>query len=238
MAGRRFISSAILAMCLAVAVPAWAGTLQFNGLNPNGQGALSFTPGIGNTLTIGAGDGGSGGLETDFFNTVGFCIGDCSIVGGYITLSTGPETGGFANGSIWSYQYGAGGTLKITGEIPFLGINSPTVLFMAAFLPGTTFSGSGTVGSFLGQINLATIALAAQLGTYQYSGASNDELTVSIDPGCAGGGVCTGDVIQSLTTVQTIPEPGTLSVLGVGLFFCGAGLHWRMARRALIQTRR
>jgi hypothetical protein len=54
MTGRRFISSGILAMCLALAVPASAGTLQFTGFTPNGQGALNFTPGIGNTLTIGA----------------------------------------------------------------------------------------------------------------------------------------------------------------------------------------
>jgi hypothetical protein len=217
-------------MCLALAVPACAGTLQFNGLNPNGQGALSFTPGIGNTLTIGAGDGGSGGLETDFFNTFGFCTGDCNIVGGYVTLTTGPQTGGFANGSIWSYHYGAGGTLTITGEIPSMGIKSPTVLLTANFLPGTTFSGAGTVGSFVGQINLASIGLAAQLGTYHYSGASNDELSVSINPGCANGGMCTGTVIQSLTTVQTIPEPGSVSVIGVGLILSAAGLYRRAAR--------
>jgi hypothetical protein len=202
------------------------------GLNPNGQGALSFTPGAGNTLTIGAGDGGSGGLESDFFNSFGFCLGDCNIVSGYVTLITGPETSGFANGSIWSYHYGAGGTLTITGEIPSMGINSPIVLLTANFLPGTTFSGAGTVGSFVGQINLASIGLAAQLGTYQYSGASNDELSVSIDPGCANGGMCTGTVIQSLTTIQTIPEPGTLSVLGAGLIFSGAGLYKTAARKA------
>jgi hypothetical protein len=230
MTGRRFTSSGILAIGLALAVPAWAGTLQFNGFNPNGQGALNFTPGIGNTLTIGAGNGGSGGLDTDFFNTYGICMGDCNIVGGYITLTTGPETGGFANGSIWSYNYGTGGTVKVTGEIPFLGINSPTVLFTASLLPGTTFSGAGTVGAFDGEINLASIGLAAQLGTYHYSGASNDELSISIDPGCANGGVCNGTVIQSLTTVQTIPEPGTLAVLGAGLIFSGAGLYRKAPR--------
>jgi hypothetical protein len=223
-------------MCLALAVPACAGTYEFTGLNPNGQGALSFTPGGGNTLTIGAGNGGSGGLDTDFFNSFGFCLGDCNIAGGYATLTTGPETSGFANGSIWSYHYGAGGTLTITGEMPSMGISSPTVLFTASFLPGTTFSGSGTAGSFVGQINIDSITLAPQLGNYLYSGASNDELAISIDPGCASGGVCTGTVIQSLTTAetipQTIPEPGTLSVLGVGLFFSGAGLYRRMIRRA------
>jgi hypothetical protein len=207
------------------------------GFNPNGQGALNFTPGAGNTLTIGAGNGGSGGLVTDFVNTYGICMGDCNIVGGFITLTSGPETGGFANGSIWSYNYGVGGTVKITGEIPFLGINSPTTLFMATFLPGTTFSGAGTVGSFIGQINLASVALAPQLGTYHYSGGSNDDLSFFINPGCANGGMCTGTVVQSLSTFQTIPEPGTLSVLGVGLFFSGAGLYRKMARRASIQTK-
>src|SRR5208337_2989314 len=55
------------------------GVLQFFGNNPAGQGALSFTPGVGNPLTIGAGKGANGGLITDFFNGAGVCGGDCTI---------------------------------------------------------------------------------------------------------------------------------------------------------------
>jgi hypothetical protein len=228
MAVRRFTLLIALVACLALAGPAWAGTLTFNGFNDNGQGMLSFTPGIGNALTIGAGNGGSGAMVSDFFNNVGICGGDCGIMGGFLTLTTGPETSGFAGGGIFSYSYGTGGTIDIMGKIPSLGINVTTLLFSASFLPGTTFSGAGTVGSVLGQINLASIFLVPQLGTYHYTGASNDQLSFSISPSCSTGGSCTGSLIQSTTALQTIPEPATLSVLGVGLFAFGAGLRKKM----------
>jgi PEP-CTERM motif len=233
MAVRRLILLATLVACLALTGPAWAGTLTFNGFDANGQGLLSFTPGLGNSLTIGAGNGGSGAMVTNLL-TGGInpllCGGNCNIVGGYLTLASGPETGGFTGGGIFSYSFGAGGNVKIMGEIPTLGINSPTVLFMASLLPGTTFSGAGTVGSFLGQINLASIVLAAGLGTYHYTGGSNDDLSFGISPSCSTGGICTGSLVQSTTSLQTIPEPATLSVLGVGLFAFGAGLRRRMGR--------
>jgi PEP-CTERM motif len=233
MAVRRLMLFATLVVCLALAGSAWAGTLTFNGFMPNGQGQLDFTPGLGNSLTIGAGNGGNGALVSDFINTgIGppICGGDCTIVGGYLTLTTGPETSGFSGGGIFSYSFGAGGVVKITGEIPMLGINSPTVLFMASTLPGTTFSGAGSVGSFLGQLNLASIVLAPQLGTYHFTGGSNDDLSFGISPSCSTGGVCKGSLVQSTTALQTIPEPATLSVLGVGLFTFGAGLRRRMGR--------
>jgi PEP-CTERM motif len=233
MAVRRLILFATLTACLALSGPAWAGTVTFNGFISTGQGLLSFTPGLGNSLTIGAGNGGNGALVTDFINSgIGppICGGDCSIVGGYLTLTSGPETSGFSGGGIFSYNFGAGGNVKVIGEIPTLGINSPTVLFMASLLPGTTFSGAGSVGSFLGQLNLASIVLAPQLGTYHYTGGSNDDLSFGISPSCATGGACTGSLVQSTTSLQTIPEPATLSVLGVGLFTFGAGLRRRMGR--------
>ena len=235
MAVNRLILLAALVGCLALGVPAWAGTLQFHGFDFAGQGQLSFTPGLGNTLSIGAGGGGNGAIITDFFNSgilPTFCAGDCPIVGGYLTLTTGAETSGSTGGGSFSYSFGGGGMIQVIGEIPTLGINSPTTLFSAKFLPvGTTFSGSGTVGSLIGQLDLSTIMLAAQLGMYKYTGGSNDDLSFSISPSCATGGKCTGTLVQSDTSLQTIPEPATLSVLGVGLFTFGAGLRRRMATR-------
>jgi hypothetical protein len=229
MAVRKLMLFAALAGCLAIAGPAWAGSLTFNGFTAGGQGALSFTPGLGNALTIGAGNGGNGALVTDVVNNLAICGNDCHIVGGYLTLTSGPETSGFTGGGIFSYSFGAGGHLAITGEIPVLGINTPTVLFMATLLPGTTLSGAGTVGSFLAQLNLTSIVLVPQLGTYKFTGASNDDLSFGISPSCSTGGICTGSLVQSTTSLQTIPEPATLSVLGVGLFTFGTGLRRRMA---------
>ena len=82
---------AALAVCLAVTSYAWAGAIQFHGSDFAGQGALNFTPGLGYALTISIGNGGNGALVTDFFNTYGICGGDCSIVGGYLTLATGGQ---------------------------------------------------------------------------------------------------------------------------------------------------
>jgi len=229
MAVRRLILFATLVACLALAGPAWAGSLQFHGNNFAGAGTLSFTPGLGNTLTIGAdGKGNQGALITDFFNSYGICGNDCSIMGGYLTLTSGGETGGFAGGGLFNYSFGAGGSIKVVGAIPFLGINSPTTLFSATFVNGT-LSGAGSVGSFLGTIDLASIVLAPQLGLYKYTGASTDGLAFQVTGTCGTGGICKGTIVQSDTTFETMPEPATLSVLGVGLFAVGAGLRRKMA---------
>ena len=130
---------------------------------------MSFTPGLGNDLTISAGNGGNGALITDLFSTGGasVCGGDCAIVGGYMTLTTGGETGGSAGGGLFAYNFATGGTIKITGEIPTLGINSPTVLFTATLGMGT-FNGGGSMGS---------VTAGIQLG-YHYAKSSAWELQV------------------------------------------------------------
>ena len=224
MAIRNLIAFAALAACLTS--PAWAGSFQFHGNDFAGQGTLTFTPGMGNTLSIGAGNGGTGALITDFFSPNGICGGDCPIIGGYMTLTTGGTTGSFVAGGAFGYMFAPGGTITITGEIPLLGINTPTALLTAS-LTNATFAGSGSVGSFVAGINLASITLAAQLGTYKYSGAGNDEISFNLSPSCSAGGVCSGTLIQSDSTFQTVPEPATLSILDVGLFTTGAGLRRR-----------
>jgi hypothetical protein len=90
----------VLLLCLASASPLWANTVVFDGLSASGQGSLAFTPGIGNTLVIGAGNGAAGAPVTDFFIIPAGSI--SSIVGGYLTLTSGPETSGSAGGGIFS----------------------------------------------------------------------------------------------------------------------------------------
>ncbi len=214
---RRLALVVALIASFGSAGPARASLLAFNGFNAGGQGLLSFTPGLGDTLTIGAGNGGNGAPVTDFVNSAGLCSGDCSIVGGFLTLTSGPETSGMSGGGIFSYGFGAGGTVDIFGKVPTLGINSSTLLLSATFNTGTAFSGAGTVGSFLGSLNLASISLNPSFGTYMYAGASNDELSISISPSCATGGLCTGSLIQSTTALQTVPEPGTMTLFGTAL---------------------
>jgi len=231
MAIYRLILLSAVASCLVLAVPAGAGTLQFHGSDFGGQGALSFTPGLGNSLTVTAGAGGNGALVTDFLTSYGTCGGDCSVVGGYMTLSTGGQLacagGGCTGGGAFSYSFGAGGNIKIVGEIPTLGINTPTILFTASFVSGS-FAGTGGVASVVAGINLASIVLAQQLGQYNYSGGDNDDIAFNVSPTCSTGGICSGTIVESDTSFQTIPEPATLSVLGVGLFTVANGLRRRM----------
>lgn len=231
---RRVILCVALVACLAFAGSAWAGSsLQFHG-NSFGdpQGNLSFTPGVGDALTISAGGGVNGALITDFLTTGGgaICGGDCQIVGGYMTLTTGGQTSGSVSGGVYSYIFGAGGTINIFGAVPLLGINTSTLLFTANFTGGS-FSGSGSVASIVAAINLASITLNPALGLYKYSGASNDDISFNVSPSCSTGGLCTGQIVQSDTSFQTIPEPAALSVLGVGLFTSGTGLRRRILAR-------
>src|SRR5271157_2609723 len=122
MVARRLTLLAVLALCLALSSPVWAGTLQFTGDNFTGQGLLSFNPGAGAQLTIGAGNGANGALITAFLNTEQVCAGNCAITAGYLTLTTGTEASQtFFPGGV-AYTFNSGGSINVIGGIPFLGI--------------------------------------------------------------------------------------------------------------------
>jgi len=233
---RRLTLCAVMVFCLAVAGPVWAGTLTFNGTSSTGQGALNFTPGMGDSLTIGAGAGGLGALVTDLISSFPICGGDCTITGGYLTLKSGGETSGSATGLTFGYTFGAGGTLSVIGGIAGLGIANNSTLLTVSFLPNATFSGAITTGVFQGALNLATLSLNATilnaLGGIKFTGGSHDDITISLDDVCQMGGKCNGPILASTTAFQFIPEPATLSVMGVGLFAFGAGLRRKMANTA------
>jgi len=227
---RKLTRCVILAACLAMAVPAWAGTLVFEGSTFAGQGALNFNPGVGDVLTIGPGNGGQGALITTLMNNLGLCSGNCAITGGYLTLTSGAETGGGAGGGSFTYTFGGGGLIQIFGTVPGYPINS-ALIFSAQFLPGGILTGTGSIGSYIASLNLGSIFLNPALGTFHYGGGANDDISISINPACGTGGACNGSIFNSNTTLSTIPEPATLSVLGAGLFAFGAGLRRRMLAR-------
>jgi PEP-CTERM motif len=234
MTGRKLILFAALVACLALAGPAWAGSVVFSGNDfPSGQGDLSFSPGLLNKLTIAAGGGGNGALVTDLLTTGGakLCGGDCPITNGYLVLTTGGEISGSSGGGLFAYDFAAGGNIKIYGGIGALPVG--TELFMATLGMGT-FNGGGSVGSVTAGINLASIVLNPALGVYKYTGANNNDISFNVSPSCSTGGICNGTIVNSMTSLQTIPEPATLSVLGVGLFTFGAGLRRRMAARKAV----
>src|SRR5208283_3747748 len=151
MAVRRLFLYTLLVTCLKLGVPAWAGTfdcasppagaLCFHGISPPSQGLLSFTPVVGTgVLTIGAGNGANGGLITDVLGIVPpVCGGDCTVLNGYLTLTSGTEQSGIGIGNGVLYTFNAGGIVRIVGGIPVLGIPSGSTLFTATFIAGDTF---------------------------------------------------------------------------------------------------
>ena len=230
---RRLTLCAVMVVCLTLAGSAWAGSLDFNGTNIAGQGLLNFTPGIGDKLTIGAGNGGLGALISNMLSSPAICGGgNCAVTGGYATLLTGSETMGSHGGGAFSYTFGAGGTFTIIGGIAPLGIGNGSTLLTFSFLPGSTFSGFGAVGLFSGNVNLSSIMLNpllnAAIGSHSFTGASDFLESISLNGACQTGGKCFGAVQVADANLQFIPEPATLSVLGGGLFAVGAGLRRKM----------
>src|SRR5271157_4259673 len=221
MVARRLALLAMVVVCLALSSPVWAGSSTFDGTAPKGQGALNFTPGVGDSLTVGAGNGGLGALVTDLFLDIPGCGAGCdyTVTGGYTTLTSGKETSGFSGGGAFSYNFAGGGTLKIIGGITGLGIANGSTLLTLSFLPGATFSGGGSTGVYQGLVDLSSIMLNPVLhlaiGGVMFNGGANDEVTLQLfDNNCGTGGKCFGPLLTADTGLQFIPEPATLSVLG------------------------
>jgi len=232
---RRLTLLAAVILSLALSSPVWAGTLQFTGDNLNGQGLLNLNPtqnGGNGILTIAAGNGGNGALITALLNDLGICAGSCGITAGYLTLTSGTEASQtIIPGVLAAYTFNAGGSVHIIGGVPSLGLANGSTLLTGTFMPGAGITIFGQSGSFQGGINLNSIVLNPAFGKFEFQAGHVNEFGFSIDGGaCLNGGVCTGTISQS--TVQfTVPEPATLSVLGIGLFASGAGLRRKMAAR-------
>jgi len=222
---------------LALAGPAWAGTIEFTGSTVTGQGTLNFNPGAaGNTLTIGAGGGGLGALIQNLSDTLGLCgpSPGCSITSGYLTMTSGGLlAGGGCSGGNCAYDFKAGGTLDIFGKVTTSLGTSMGHLLTAMFSNGA-FDVSGTVGTYSGGLNIPSIKLfGPAFGTYNFTGGSGDAITISLNTSCRTGGSCTGLVDEDSVSLETttIPEPATLCVLGSGLFALATGL-----KRKLLQA--
>lgn len=242
---RRTLRMVVVTCCL-LSIPAWAGivpdnlqagVLQFFGNNPGGQGLLSFDPtgnGGNGVLTIGPGNGANGGLITDLFGD-SLCplvggVNDCSITGGYLTLTSGGETSAVVGGGSAFYTFGPGGAVDIYGSIPVLGIFN-SLLLSASFAPNETFSVLGATGTFTGQLNAASILLDPALGSYAFVSGTTVETSLNLNLACQNGGMCTGAVDPVLQVQTQVPEPGTLALLGAGLFTFGAKLRGRRITR-------
>jgi hypothetical protein len=223
---RRLTLLAGVVVCLALSSPVWAGNLTFDGTS-QGQGLMSFTPGAGDTLTIGSDGVNLGALVNELFLPIPQCAGgECAVTNGYLTMTSGAQTSVIIPGVEWGF--GPGGSATIFGKIPALGINSVSALLSFSYSNGATFSVFGSGGIYAGTVNLSSIVLAPllhlALGGVGFTGGDNDEIAFAISELCSSG-VCKGDVTTADTSLQYITEPATLCGLGAGLLVFGTGLR-------------
>jgi hypothetical protein len=249
----RLWAAALLALCL-FATAASAGPVSFPlngtphkiGFSGSG-GSLSYT--FGGSLDINGNLSQVIRLPQD--NIFGITSGDVSIMTG--TCDAGCSK---ANGNDILQLGFSGGTIKITGEIPSMGINTPTTLLsgtltnIGATLDGNnTKPGTGAGGPDKGGLTATVLVSMINATLLQDFGfAADDTFGVGNKQKDAGtgiqfllslgltdfgnffsGGTINGSVTRSLITVdpEPAPEPSTLLLFGSS-FLAGA---WMLRRK-------
>jgi hypothetical protein len=198
---KRMVLMALLAMALPLA--AFAGSVDFT----NSAGVLSGS-------TAGLTLGSSELIAVNGLNGLGL------VTGGLGNLSF--STGALSSGSLqMGGTFASGGSFNITGN-------------------GTDGIPSGTIfkGSFSGPVTWTVIPLSNGTHNYELTGqisgtwfngstvyGATVQLTINTGKGFFSGStnISSGD-----TNITTVPEPGTLGLLGTGLLGLAGALHRKM----------
>lgn len=225
----RWLLLPVLGVLCSLSSPAESLTFfDFNGKNTSFQGSFSFTPGIGNVLTIGAGNGGLGGPITNLNSNGAFCGGDCAVTDGYSIMTTGPEdlTASFEGDAV--YFFGAGGSIDIYGGIASLGIPGGSLLFSASFVDSSLQTGPGGA-NFASEVDASSVFLNPTLGVYGYADAEAFDAFDLFGTSCQSFGECSGSILSSSAQANAspIPEPSALVAL---IAFAAAAMGIRRSK--------
>ncbi len=198
---KRMVLMALLAMALPLA--AFAGSVDFT----NSTGVLSGS-------SAGLSLSGSELIAVNGLNGLGL------VTGGLGNLSF--STGALSSGSLqMGGTFASGGSFTITGN-------------------GTDGIPSGTIfkGSFSGPVTWTLVTLGNSTHNYELNGqisgtwfngstvyGATVQLTINTGKGFFGGStnISSGD-----TNITTVPEPGTLGLLGTGLLGLAGALHRKL----------
>jgi hypothetical protein len=200
---KRMVLMVLLAMALPLTAFAGSGSVDFT----NSSGVLSGT-------TAGLSLSGSELIAANGLNGLGLVTGGL----GSVSFSTGALTSGSMN---MGGTFASGGSFTITGN-------------------GTDGIPSGTIfkGSFSGPVTWTLVTLANGTHNYELTGVisgtwlngatvfgATTQLTINTGKGFFGGStnISSGD-----TNITTVPEPGTLGLLGTGLLGLAGALHRKL----------
>jgi hypothetical protein len=201
-------------------------------------GSMNFTLGMGNSLTV------TGAPITNLVQFPSFL--NFPVVGGLLNLSTGACESGctkFNKGSGTSTLFfDDGGSLSIVGEIPSIGIKTPTTLITAFFdsngienhEANASLNSKTHHGGIDGYLDVSFIDPTIVQALNLLGGSGNGyisemfiNLTFNANNNSWNGNINSTDLI-----IKPSPEPSSLFLLGSGMLGVAGFLRRKLASRA------